>query len=336
MKVGIITLYDSQNYGAFLQAFALSSFLKNRGITPTFVNLNTNKIPEYLFMIKTKNIPLAIFRIKQAIKYHQSRHLLEIGSKESIKEEYDYAFIGSDTLWDVMNNSYPHYDCFLGYNVNAKRIIAYAPSCNMTTAKDLIRVYGKKASFEKFNCIGVRDKRTFDLVREISDNYPQIVVDPTFLIDVEEYPVEYMTINRKYALIYSYGFKDNEIKEIQNYCNAKGLLTVSVGLYNRWCNKNITATVPQFLGLIDGAECVITTTFHGTIMSMLRKKNYACFAGNNYKVLDLLKRTGNEKHNASCISLSDVLMNNDGEIYNHAFKKEIDDSKLFISNALNY
>lgn len=334
-NTGIVTLYDSNNYGAFLQAYALSLFLKKKGLKPVFINMNTNKIPEYLFMVKTKNVPLAIFRVRQALKYLKSRSLLNIGTKKSIFYEYDYVFVGSDTLWDVMNNSYPHYDTFLGCNLNAKKIIAYAPSCNMTTAKEFKGVYGERANFDAFDYIGVRDKKTYDLVYEVSQKKSKIVVDPTFLIDGSDYPVENVQIEQKYALIYSYGFSDNEISEVKDYCIKHNLVTLSVGLYNKWCDKNISATVSQFLGLIEKADCIITATFHGTIMSMLNRKRYACFARNNYKIRDILIRTGNERHNASVNPLEVVLAINDESMYNNSFENEIYESKQYITDAID-
>lgn len=334
MKTGIITLYESQNYGALLQAFALETFLKECNAEPVFIRLPFPRLKNYWKMIKTKNIPLAIFRIFQEIKYIKSRTLINIGSTNSINERYDAVFVGSDTLWDVQNNSYPHFEQFLGFGINADKVIAYAPSCNSTMVDEFKNEYGNKATFERFASISVRDKKTAELVKKINEQDVDIVVDPTFLIDFEKYPVQSIKKKEKYALIYSYGFSKDQVKEIQEYCKKRSLKTVSVGIWNPWCDENVTATLPEFLGYIRGAECMITTTFHGTIFAMLSQVKYAVYAGNNYKVLDILSKTGNQHHNACEYELEGVLANIDQIKFSADFCEMVDVSQKYIINHL--
>lgn len=334
MKIGIITLYESQNYGALLQAYALETFLKECNSEPVFIRLPFPKLKNYWKMIKTKNVPLAIFRVFQEIKYIKSRSLINIGSTNSINEKYDTVFVGSDTLWDVQNNSYPHFEQFLGFGIKANSIIAYAPSSNSTTVDEFESNYGNKATFERFTSVAVRDKKTAELVKRINGQDANIVVDPTFLIDLTKYPFQPIKRKEKYALIYSYGFSKEQVKDIQEYCKKRSLKTISVGIWNPWCDENVTATLPEFLGYIRGTECMITTTFHGTIFAMLSQVKYAVYAGNNYKVLDILSKTGNEHHNACEFELEEILQTVDCRIFSNEFDKEIIDSKNYIINAL--
>ena len=334
MKTGIITLYESQNYGALLQAYALETFLKEYNANPIFVRLPFPKLKNYWKMIKTKNIPLAIFRVFQEMKYIKSRKLINIGTSKSITQKYDAVFVGSDTLWDVQNNSYPHFEQFLGFGVNANKIIAYAPSCNSTTIDEFRKEYGSKATFERFDSIAVRDKKTAELVKMVNGQDVDLVVDPTFLIDFEKYPVQPIKRKDRYVLIYSYGFSKEQINEIKGYCKKRNLKMVSVGILNPWCDENVTASLPEFLGYIRGAECMITTTFHGTIFAMLSQVKYAAYAGNNYKVLDILSKTGNEHHNACQLELEQVLEHKDQVKFSDEFQNQIIDSQKYIIKAL--
>lgn len=333
-KAGVITIYSSQNYGAYLQAYAMQRYLENKNVSVEFLRVPLKQMKAFLWSLKTKNIPLMVFRIKQALRYVSSHSMINVGSKSNIHNMFEFVVIGSDTLWDVYNGTYDHSDFFLGFGVNANKIVAYAPTCNNTTVEAFKEEYQDRANFENFTSIGVRDKKTAELVNSISGFEPIVVTDPTFLIDVKQYPVDNsIKVDGKYMLVYSYGFKDNEIQAIKHYCKKNNLKTVSVGLYNKWCDRNVTANVAEFLGYMDKAECVVTSTFHGTIFSMLLNKKYASFARENYKVVDLLQKTGRTNHNASCYDLETILAVADSKPFSDEFAEMIEKSKEFLNTA---
>lgn len=335
-KAGVITIYSSQNYGAYLQAYAMQTYLNRKGVEVEFLRIPLKEMRAFLWSLKTKNIPLMLFKIRQAMKYKSSRSMINIGKHSNVKNLFDFVIIGSDTLWDVYNGTYDHSDFFLGYGVNAQKIIAYAPTCNNTTVEAFKMEYGDRAGFEKFTSIGVRDKKTSELVNSIAGIEPIIVADPTFLIDVASYPISNnIKVDGKYMLVYSYGFKDEEVQAIKSYCTQHGLKTVSVGLYNKWCDYNINANVEEFLGYMKKAECVVTSTFHGTIFSMLFNKRYATYARENYKVIDILEKTGRKYHNASCNDLDKILSYNDDKPYSDEFSNIIKLSQQFLDDAAN-
>lgn len=333
-KAGVITIYSSQNYGAYLQAYAMQTYLKGKNVDVEFLRVPLKQMKAFLWSLKTKNIPLMLFRIKQAARYRSSNSMINVGKKENIYSKYDFVVIGSDTLWDVYNGTYDHTDYFLGFGVNAEKIIAYAPTCNNTTVQAFKQEYSEKAVFDKFTSIGVRDQKTADLVSSIAGFDPLVVTDPTFLIDVKQYPVsDTVKIDGKFMLVYSYGFKDHEVQTIKSYCKENGLKTVSVGLYNKWCDYNVSANVAEFLGYIKKADCVVTSTFHGTIFSMLFNKQYATYARDNYKVVDLLQKTGRANHNASCYTLDVILSKKENMPYSVEFAEMIKKSQMFLDTA---
>ena len=297
-SAGVVTLYHSQNYGAFLQGYAMQTSLEKLGYQSEFIRLQDSEIKDLIFMIKTKNLPLAFFRFRQYLKYRTERHLLHLSLKGS-RVAYTAVIVGSDTLWDVQNPTILPKDEFLGKNLEADKIIAYAPSANMTTAADFRAVYTQENPYESFCAIGVRDAKTQNLVRDITGSLPPIVCDPTLLLDRCEYPVSKPQFSHRYILVYGYSFKQEEQEQIQMLAKKHGLVTVSIGLFNKWCDYNTTATVSEFLGYIEKADFVCTGTFHGTIFTTIFEKKSVVFARENYKVLDIIAKLGIENRNAS-------------------------------------
>ena len=98
----------------------------------------------------------------------------------------------------------------------------------------------------------------------------------------------------------------------------------------------------EWLGLIAGAELIITNSFHGTSFASIFKKDFICFVdGNennkmNTRIYSILRR----------LSLEDrlVSINNPGDYYNHIktdyteaelkMNQFIEESKMFLKNAL--
>ncbi len=298
-SAGIITLYASQNFGAFLQGFAMQTIFQKLGYETEFIKYSGLDIHEFLFMIKTKNIKLALFRLRQFKKYIKSRNMLNIASKKYAGEHKDAIVVGSDTLWDVQNPTIRSSTYYLGKGLNSENIVAYAPSANSTSTKEFREHYGQGNLFSKFRAIGVRDKNTANLVAEISGEMPEIVLDPTLLLKKADYPVVKPKEIGKYVLIYGYSFRDDEQLAIKEYAKQIGAQTISVGLLNTWCDRNVAVTVSEFLGYIEYSECVFTTTFHGTIFSTIMGKNFVTYARSNYKILNLMNDLGLNSRNGS-------------------------------------
>ena len=73
-----------------------------------------------------------------------------------------------------------------------------------------------------------------------------------------------------------------------DYAKRNGLKTVSVSLYNPWCDVNITATPLEFLGYLKNAKSVVTSTFHGTVLSIILNKQFYTYAHTNEKICEIL------------------------------------------------
>ncbi len=300
-KIALFTIYKARNYGTQLQAQALYGIL-NKIAGDDSVQILSEEQDSFLnclFKPFSKN-PLIIYkRWKYWKEYKKYIHQYKVGDFD---ECFDLIVIGSDELWNVRNPDFQHSRRYVGIGFKSNKKIAYAISCNRSTSSDFIQQYGN-TPFIELNEISVRDVMTQELVTKISNKQPIRVLDPTFLWDFQASPVK----KKNYIMVYGYQFEEDEITEITMFAKAKNLKTVSVGFEQRWCDQVSLCSAKEFLGYVQNATYVVTSTFHGTVFSIKYNKQFASYARDNCKVNDLLEHFSLESRNSSNYDLSLIL-----------------------------
>ena len=310
MKIHIITLHNANNVGAFLQALSLQSVLRDQGHEVSFLTFTPKKVNKFKKVkkyLKIGNPFLLYFKYKSAKKYNAISNLLNIEKFDSDKK-YGTVIIGSDEVWNIDSTSFVMIPQYYGENIKARVIISYAASANNMPIESLCKA---GYDFSKFDCISVRDLQTKQLVYNTCGRTAEIVCDPTVLIDSFEKWIQDVT-ERNYILVYSYGLNECSVKRVREYARRQKKRLISVGTYNSWCDKNIVVDPIEFLSYLKNADAVITSTFHGTVLSSRMHKEFAVYAEGSNKILFYLQQMGLEKRNASVYSLDIV------------FKKAID------------
>ena len=122
--------------------------------------------------------------------------------------------------------------------------------------------------------ITVRDQRTQDIIRKITGQTAPMVCDPTFLVPTDilyrKMSDKYLQ-NNKYILLYTYNFTISDWTKnyLIRYAKERKLKLVSVGFYFSWCDYNVNCDPFEFSDVIRNAECMVTTTFHGSVIGTL-------------------------------------------------------------------
>ena len=117
---------------------------------------------------------------------------------------------------------------------------------------------------------------------------PVRVLDPTFLKDFNVVePKE--KIDKPYILVYTYGLDKEKVNIIKKYAKENNLKIIATGSLCEWADMNIAVDSFEWLWLVKNAECVITTTFHGSIFSIKYNKNFAVMINKSAKINSLLK-----------------------------------------------
>ncbi|MDO5558701.1 MAG: polysaccharide pyruvyl transferase family protein [Oscillospiraceae bacterium] len=280
MKIGIITVHDSANFGSILQAFALKTFLEQQGHSVVFVKTRgRNKVREIFFgkFAKDKKKYIKNFRNnfkKYSLFISEINLFKEIEYSKVNDSDLDLVVIGSDELWNLNTPVFTN-EWFYGAGIS-KRKITYAVSCGNCTAEKFKGYPELTDHIKELEAVTVRDTETSDLVREITGLQTPIVCDPTFLIDPVMFDKKKFKnpFKQKFLLLYSYSVPVSIRQHTMRFCHENNLLCVSVCMNNPWADVNIQCSPFEFCSLLSQAEYVVTTTFHGTIFSVLNKKKF--------------------------------------------------------------
>lgn len=333
MKVGIITLYhNNKNYGAVLQAYAMTEFInsikKGTAIQIAYDLKAHRYLPNRFFYIKDKKCEKFRNSVPHTETYVKENIL------DKIRNEFDAIIIGGDQVWNP--NKEGTYERLLP-SVNTRKI-SYAASIAVTKLTPQQSVMLPLIGC--FDYIGIREESGKKLLLE--NNLKKditVVVDPVVLISLEKwremavYPIK----NRNYSYCCFLGnnkyFRDLTTK-ITHTCKLPLVNIPYIGTsFNNFDEffadyKFEQAGPEEFLGLIDGSKLVFTDSFHCTLFSIIFKRNFFVFLkdsnnpniSTNARITDLLKDLG----------LSHRIINSEKDITQELLNEKIDYDKVFV------
>lgn len=207
----IFTLQGANNIGAFLQAYGLMTVLKRLeidvkfGIYPNDKTEKSNLLAKVIRYIKTGDIKKLMYKVKTVSTYREIQSTLPTIDMYS-NPFFDYAIIGSDEVWNIKSDNFVHYPSFLGHDINADKIVAYAACGNGVTTGDFARLLPCE-DFSAFTSLSARDYDTVKCVEQVSKRTVMRVVDPTMLIDDFDIDIPQCPISNDFILVYSYGIE---------------------------------------------------------------------------------------------------------------------------------
>lgn len=328
-RVGIMSMQRIRNYGSFLQAYGLRRLLESLGCEVRFVDYRLGRClvePERksrlprpaakLAEVLAGPGPLAAKLAYANYKRHydaRTWQLLGLPAEPDCRtDDLDMLVIGSDEVFNCVqaNPNVGYSPDLFGASSEACRTVTYAASCGNTTVEKLRAhgVDGEVAGWLKgLDAVSVRDENTASVVRELAGTDPVRNLDPVLAWDffgeedVPESPVE-----GRYMIAYAYSGRltSEECAALRAYADGRGLKVVNVGGVQGCCDEFLDLGPFEVLAAFRGAECVLTDTFHGTILSAIAERPFATIVrtrgyGNAEKLTDLLARLGLESRMAS-------------------------------------
>lgn len=373
MKIGIMTMQRIQNYGSFLQGYGLQQLLKEYEENVIFVDYHPGEIvcesPQTNIVAENKKISSIrnlIFRLlcfvdsnrrnkwkkieESVLAYNrfnemyieQLQQYLGVNKpRYASDEDLDMLVIGSDEVFNCTQNN-PDVGCskdLYAIDIDAKSIISYAASFGSTTYEKLEKYHlldMVKNGLSGFDAISVRDENSSRIAEQILGKKPDINLDPVLIYEFDQEIVKDYLAGEKYLLLYAYGgrLSEDEKKAVKDYAVKNNLeIYCPDGLYYDICDKTIPATPFELLGMFRNAECIVTDTFHGCVISMKYHKKFVAISrnGKNYaftnaeKMIDLLKRTGMSEYLAYSADEIENILKAERE-YTH-FEKLIADAR---------
>lgn len=283
MKITVITPYDSSNHGAYLQAYCLKFQLEKMGHEVYHVPTRT---PEYVRNLYYKDKPVSkrdkvfpmAFRKKNEYGKRKYKIFTDVQKVfKVIDPDNDPAqlhILGSDEIWNI---TLPAFRQLTFWGTKYDKVITYAASIGKADNEKFAQLPEHVNAVRKISRCLVRDKRTADFVEKYTGREAQIVCDPTMLVPIEEYGDDFIdpfVENNDCLLIYAYKVSKAEKKCIRKYADIHHLKIVSCCFLHNWCDHQCECSPLQFSALIRKCKAVITTTFHGSIFSILNHANF--------------------------------------------------------------
>lgn len=288
-KIGILTFHDTNNFGSWLQTYALYKKISDMGLKAEVINYKCTELVrrEKITLQKLKGQDFEKKRkliIKQILFYLYSFKYIKLSKKVYYKSNiykanryYDAFIIGSDLVWDTRITG-QDYTYMLDFAKSDKTMCSYAASLGYETIpKGQADRYKKLLG--RFDYITVREVSAKAALDNLNIHNVYEVCDPTLLLTKTEW-LEFIKKENsygKYVLIY---FADDEkrlLKLAKKYAHRHKCKVLSISEISELPEQNhvFPKTVREFLTLIYYAEKIFTASYHGMLFSINFEKQMA-------------------------------------------------------------
>lgn len=258
MKIKTITCHDVYNYGASLQAYALQTYLQNKGHEVEIIDYLPYYRPDRLNWFNYKRTKGKIHRIANILpfikpfialydhlntlekisyfRFYNKKKIFDDFKKNKLKctgksfhnldELTKYVFdaelfiAGSDQIWNSVgpNGKDPSYYC--AFAPKGMKCISYAASFGTSYIPENQKFFVSQ-QLKRFSAISVREASGVDIVKSLGF-YSFEVMDPVFLLDAIEWRRLCKKRHKeKYLLVYDLTMNHPGIKKMCQYLSRK-------------------------------------------------------------------------------------------------------------------
>lgn len=346
MKVGIITKIG-KNYGALLQAYALRRVCEKKGAEAHVIKYTPKMSRDSYKVCKYKwRFRGTIVNIQSLLHYSENKKSSErflkfrddefdfLGNYNSYEEMKalppvcDVYISGSDQVWnpDISFDKAFYFSCIQKENV---KLTSYAASIGLQALPSELKSEFTRR-LNRFDYISVREKQAQNILSELGIK-SDVAPDPTLLLDKEEWnSIANETIKTPYILCYFVSYPKGIEKVVEDVKKKYGENYSVVNLMTSEDSSKIgdvkirNAGPREFLGLFKNASFVITSSFHGTVFSIINRKPFVTtlYRSTSSRVVELLQNLSLENRIISPDKY-DVHTMFDEKIYDGDFDKRI-------------
>ena len=347
--IGIITPYKTVNYGTKLQAYAMQKLMEKYDSAELigFVSATDRRMGAvigkiYLKIIRkfqkrkklnqTADMKLRVKAINEFDAFYRFGKSVK-GNKELKKElsKYHAVVCGSDQLWAPSNVIADYFT--LTIIPDGIKKFSYAASFGISEVPiRLRRKYGK--FLNRLDFISVREEQGKKIVKEVAAKEAQVVLDPTLMLNREEW--EQLVVHSKikldcpYVFCYFLGANQEHRDFAKKLATELGIKIVSFPHFKGWnAADDGFGDVPlynagpiEFLNLIKNADYVCMDSFHGTVFSVIFERQIAVF--------ERFQKDSSESTNSRIYTLLNSL-----GLHSQLFES-INGVQTFINNKIDY
>lgn len=286
MKAGIVTFEKAINYGTSLQAVALLKVLRAQGADASFISHRCEEIDKTsrVFDWKQARSPVYalahLYNLDVALKRQSAfRDFWEkyyvFGSEEPA--DYDVVVAGSDQVWNY-NLTAKDWFYYLDYPKGETQKVSYAGSFGLAQIDPALQPTIRPL-LENFDYISVREQTAAGLVEEICGRKVPVVLDPTLLLDRQQWSemADPAFSHKGYIFVYTVFNSDSLWEYAYDLSRKTGLpiRTISYSkLHRKKAEYTFDAGPAQWLSHMLNADYVVTNSFHGFAFSVNFEKQF--------------------------------------------------------------
>lgn len=301
-KVGVITFHRAYNYGAILQAHALSQKISELSsgceIVDVLDPVESSKkiglkrklvlfIRSILYLDRTVGYRKRCKKIDRFVKTNLllSKEKYNANTIYDSNSRYKVFVVGSDQVWNL---SFKNNHIYLLDFVNEDNYrMSYAASFGYSKIPEQFVEHSKK-SIERFDAVSVREKTGISILEEqIGIKNGVLVVDPTLLFDKEKWVsmVDLSLVkdkrvigDEKFVLYYAVApqtrLLDSAIETARRNNMKLVILNNSTEIKVKSAINFYDAGIEDFIFLFNKASYVFTTSFHGLAFAINFNKQF--------------------------------------------------------------
>ena len=354
MKVGTLTFPGSPSHGASLQMYALYKVLENIGMDVEVINYVSDTvihknwavkgIKEKIASLFLKDTEAAFKKFESQIKISPQTPITTTEDLKQYTQEYDRIIVGSDQVWNpaVTGNDMNFY---LEFCEDTQKKATYAPSFGVDEVAEADKQKVAKLLSE-ISYLSAREERGKELIYELTGRNVPVVLDPTFLMDGEDWRKLRKPSGAKGDYVFVYTIKPSFKlhQTAQAFADKYGykLVYISGGLhgildkFNPKKNTVFGIGPAEFIDLIDNAKCIFTNSFHGAAFSINLNKNFyvELSSDTNSRLITLIKKFGLEDSIVDCDKFDYVFRNINYEKVNQILNKNKDVSMAYLKGII--
>ncbi len=343
MRIGITTFQWSNNYGAVIQANALTNFLKQREHKVDIIDFrpkvnNVSIIKKLLGSTPKKCIKKwETLRMHYIFELFRKKHLsrtetvfYSLDKLRKYTQDYDILITGSDQIWNPkwLSQFEELVDLyFLSFAGKNTLRISYAASFGHSSLVSISNEWQTilKAKLTKMDSISVREPSGIKLVHTLCGRSDAVqVVDPTLLHNSNYYNklINSKSNGEKYLFSYMLHGKEKDAdavkKTISSFLNIK---IINCDVRKTKLHPGYTLPTPiGWLAHIRDASFVVTNSFHGVAFCLIFHTPFLALlvdghiGSMNSRIEELLSSLGQK----------DAIINREGDISIDMVERKVD------------
>lgn len=319
MRIGILTLPLASNYGGILQCYALQTVLERMGhevvvldrasVAPSagLVIRRCGSVLKCLvrrYIRGQKNIAILspwsqryvidkrdqidfsvlLKFVRKNINITRPLRSSEALLKRVKRKKLDCLIVGSDQVWRECYSPFLT-DCFAGFLPADDKMLKITYGASFGTSENPISeqmLETCKRLSSRFDAISVREKSAVGLVEQYFGKHAELVLDPTLLLDADDYVIERpktaRSVTTEHDTLVSYVLDtDGQKAKIANDVAGELDLKESfMGLSPKKSDGSPDKMIPvqSWLDNFRNASFVVTDSFHGCVFSIINRKPF--------------------------------------------------------------